>query len=164
MPDLVLGVIEISYSDAGPKPPRRRKHNKKGRSVEAKEPEDTGPTTTAQVAKILEDKYGVMAAFYDLTKDDILGECIHSLEGALEDLYAGAPVHDPYAEATQNIDAGFRQFLMQGEIESMGIEGVPTQASIDRQSLRFKSGVSSGPRPSFVDTSLYELSFRSTIE
>ena len=164
MTDLILGVIDVPYSDDGKKPPRKRKHNKKGRSVEAKEPEDTGPTTTAQVAQILEDKYGVMQAFYDLTKDNILGECIHSLEGALEDLYAGAPVHDPYAEATQNIDAGFRQFLMQAEIESMGIEGVPTQASIDRQSLRFKSGTASGPRPSFINTALYELSFRSTIE
>ena len=163
MTELILGVIDVPYSDDGKKPPRRRRHNKKGRSV-GEEPADTGPTTTAQVAKILEDKYGVMQAFYALTKDDILGECIHSLEGALEDLYAGAPVHDPYAEATQNIDAGFRQFLMQGEIESMGIAGVPTQASIDRQSLRFKSGVASGPRPSFIDTALYELSFRSTIE
>jgi hypothetical protein len=164
MPDLVLGVIEVSYSDAGKKTPRKRRHNKKGRSTGDSEPKDGGPVTTVMVARILEEKYGVMQAFYNDTQDNILGEVIHSLEGALEDIYSGSPVKDPYAEATQNIDAGFRQWLMQGEIESMGISGVPTQASIERRSLRFKEGVASGPRPSFVDTSLYELSFRSTIE
>ena len=161
MTELILGVIEVAYDNGG-KHVRRRRHNKTGRSTG--EASGEGPTTTVQVATILEEKYGVMQAFFDDTKDHILSECIHSLEGALEDLYSGAPVKDPYAEATQNIDAGFRQWLMQGEIETLGIPGVPTQAAIERRSLRFKEGVAAGPRPSFIDTATYELSFRSEIK
>jgi hypothetical protein len=174
MPDLILGVVDVSYTDdVDPRDPTRARITKKGRVhvtdaqriqrwMEGRS--DDGPTTTAKVAQALEDKYQVMGHFYEALQDNIAGAVIHSLEGALEDLYAGAPVKDPYAEVGQEIAAAFRQFLLQGEIESMGVEGVPTKASIERKSSRFKSGTSPGPRPSFIDTSLYELSMRAWVE
>lgn len=172
MPNLILGVVDIPYAPDGAPPPRKAKKPKRGKAGKAakvakpKTPAVTteGQTTTLQVAQILEAKYGVMRAFYDQYADPITGAVVHSMEGALESLFAGGPLGDPYAEAGQEIAAGFRQFLMSGEIEQMGIEGVPTQASLDRRSLRFKGKKAKGPRPSFVDTSTYELAFRSWVD
>jgi len=172
MPNLILGVIEVPYSDDGVKPtkkaPKRPKGGKAGTAGRGAKPKtpaaDKGVTTTVHVAQALEEKYGVMAQFYSHFQNEIVGAVVHSMEGALEDLYAGGPLGDPYAEAGQEIAAGFRQFLLQGEIENYGIAGVPTQASLDRRSLRFKSKVSNADRPSFIDTGNYELAFRSWVE
>lgn len=141
MPVLVLGVIDVPYDNRG------------GETV-----------TTANVATWLENKYHVMETYATLHREDIERELVNSMEGALEDLFAGAPMKDPYQEAMQNVKAGFGQFLMTAEIESMGVPGVPTGAAIKRRSLRFKDKKSNGFRPSFVDTSTYELSFRAWVK
>ena len=154
MTDLVLGVIEVAYDTGGEaKKPRKAKH---ARSSE--------PTTTVLVATVLEAKYGVMATFADAHQNDITGDLISSIEGALEDLYAGAPMRDPFAEGCKKIDGRFRQFLMTAEIESMGIPGVPTKAAVERRSLRFKKKKSDHDRPSMVDTGLYSASAISWVE
>ena len=156
MPNLVFGVIDVPYENEGAKPkkaPRRGKGSK-----------NPAPTTTVDVATILEDKYGVMQAFYDSRKDDITQHMISSAEGALETLFMGGPVDNPFAEAGQGIQADFRNFLMTAEIETMGIPGVPTKAAQDRRSLRFKSKVGPNSRPSFIDTGTYELAFRGWVE
>ena len=155
MVNLVFGVIDVPY-DNGTKAPRKGKGKRRGKTNE--------PTTTVKVATILEDKYGVMATFYDAHKDDIMRDMIESAEGALETLFMGGPVVQPFAEAGSKIDAAFKTFLLTAEIENMGIPGVPTQAAIDRRSLRFKSKVGPSKRPSFIDTGTYELSFRSWVE
>lgn len=139
MTKLVLGVIDIPY-------------------------DNSGATTTVDVAKILEEKYGVMQAFYDAHQNDIMKSVVSSVEGALEDLFAGARVEDPFAEAGQAIQSEFRTFLMSGEIESMGIVGVPTQAAQKRRSLRFKGKVGPTQRPSFIDTATYELAMVAWVE
>lgn len=168
---LNLGVVEITYGDAGKSPPPRV--TKKGRTHKADAKrmaraeangEPDGPATTVSVAQALEAKYGVMAAFATEYEDEIVTALVHSAEGALEDLFAGSPVTDPFAEAGQEIMEGFRYFLMSGEIETMGIEGVPTKAAQERKSSRFKKGVGPNERPSFVDTSLYENSMRAWTE
>jgi hypothetical protein len=116
------------------------------------------------VASILEEKYHVLETYVEHHTSDI-GEAInHSLEGALENLHMGAPMGDPFSEAGQEIASGFRTFLMTAEIESLGVEGVPTHAALNRESLRFKSKHGNGPRPSFVDTGTYEASMRAWIE
>ncbi len=172
MPNLVLGVVEVPYDNGtlkkARKAPKKPKKGKAGVAAKAEKPrapsKDKVPTTTVQVAQALEDKYGVMAVFYDHFQNEVIGAVVHSMEGALESLYMGGPLGDPYAEAGQEIAAGFRQFLLQGEIEDYGIEGVPTQAALDRKSLRFKSKVGPTERPSFIDTGHYELAFRAWVE
>lgn len=153
-----MGCIDIPYENEGrdADPSRKRKRGQ-GSSRGA-------PTTTAQVAQILEDKYGVMRVFYDNNKDAIEAAVVHSVEGALEDLFLGAPVKDPFAEAGAEVASGFREFLLSGQIEQLGVEGVPTQAAQDRRSLRFKSKRAKAQRPSFIDTGLYELSARAWVE
>lgn len=170
MPTLNLGVIDIPYDNGGETPKRPRKGRKKratAQQVQSESPNQApsdGSTSTVQVAQILESKYGVMAAYYQQHQNDITQAVVNSLDGALEDLYAGHVPADPFAEAGQEIQAGFRVFLMTGEIESMGVEGVPTQAAIDRRSLRFKSKVAGAQRPSFVDTGTYEAAMRAWVD
>ena len=157
MTQLVFGVIDIPYENAGAPPKPRKGKRKRAKAGE--------PTTTVMVATWLEDKYGVMGHFYDAYKDQITGELVESLEGALEDMFAGAPpARDPFADGTAEIGKMFKTFLMTAEIESMGVEGVPTQAAIERRSLRFKDKISDHARPSFVNTGIYEAAFTSWVE
>jgi hypothetical protein len=117
--------------------------------------------TTGTVARILEDDYHVMAAFYRRRRDKVNEAVANSYAGAIETMFQGGPVvENPLAAATGGIETSFRQFLLSGEIETMGIEGVPTQAALNRKSKRFKSGTAPAQRPSFIDTGLYERSFR----
>jgi len=172
MTDLVLGVIDVPYENEGKSPAARmtkkgRVHHSDAMRIEREmsgHDANGGPATTMKVARWLEEKYGVMQVFFDAHKDDITAALIDSLSGALENLHAGAPVGDPFAEAGQVITRDFRTFLLSGEIEGLGVEGVPTQAALERRSLRFKSGRSEGPRPSFIDTATYELAMRSWID
>lgn len=174
MTTLILGVIDILYENEGEKE-RPNPITKKGkvrksearrlqREMDGHDSKADGPTTTSQVAEILEEKYGVMNAFYNEYQDSIQAALIHSLEGALEDLYLGSPITDPLAEASQEIQSGFQFFLASAEIETMGIEGVPTQAALERRSLRFKGKKGPNKRPSFIDTGLYQASMRAWTE
>lgn len=127
---------------------------------------DKGSITTGDVADILEKKYSVMENFAEFHHDDIESALVDSIEGAIESILSGAPIsNDVFGTATNKIEELFKfEFLEKGEIESMGIPGVPTQAAKDRNSSRFKGKKSGKPRPSFIDTSLFETSFKAWIE
>lgn len=173
MPVLNLGVIDVPYENGGRRAPPTR-ITKKGRVHKAdvkraarayqSAADDTGPNTTVKVARELEDKYHVMQVFYDHFEPEIAQAAVHSLEGALEDLYAGSPIKDPFAEMGAEVEQGFRQWLLQGEIETLGLEGIPTKAAQERKSSRFKKGVGPAERPSFIETGTYELAVRSWID
>ena len=171
MTDLILGVIEAAYTaETEPRDPTRARITKKGRvhRQDAKRitnwqagRTDDGPATTVTVAQALEAKYHVMEVFVSHHMEEITGAMVNSLENALSSIYEGAPPPtDPLQGASDEIAGAFRHFLMSSEIESYGIPGVPTKAALEGKSARFKSGNAGGPRPSFVDTSLYELSAR----
>jgi hypothetical protein len=124
-----------------------------------------GTANTVDVAKILEAKYGLFSAFYSLHENDIKQLLIDSLAGALENLHMGgvAPAN-PFDASMQQLQSLFRKFLYTGEVERMGIEGVPTQAALDGVSHRTKKKKYGHRRPSFIDTGTLELAFRSWIE
>lgn len=124
-----------------------------------------GTTDTVAVAKILEAKYGLFTAFYTAHEQDIKALLIDSLEGALENLHAGgkAPAN-PFDSSMQKLQSMFRKFLFTGEVERMGIVGVPTQAALDGVSHRTKKKTYGNRRPSFIDTGTMELAFRSWVE
>lgn len=142
MASLVLGVVDVPYSNKG-----------KGSAV-----------TTSMVATFLEAKYHVMQHFVDIHMAEIQKDLVESAEAALEDLMAGAPMRDPFADATNKVKTMFSRYLMTGEIEGLGVPGVPTKAAENRRSLRFKDKESNGYRPSFIDTATYELSFRAWVK
>jgi hypothetical protein len=139
MPVLHLGVIDQPYS--------------------------TGGKTTGDVAEILEGKYEVMGHFADKHEQDIANDLENSLEGVLENLLLGAPpAQNAFAQAESAIENRFKQFLSLKEMDSLGVSGVPTAAALAGKSKRFKSGRGPKPRPSFIDTGLYQANFKSWVD
>ena len=126
----------------------------------------SGVVMTGDVALILEAKYGVMQHFYDAHKVDIASDLESAIAAQAEAIMEGAPPSPrPMFEAEAAIVGRFKTFLMTGEIETMGIPGVPTQASIKRRnggSSTRKNVANTGP--SFVDSGIYENSFRCEIK
>ena len=160
---LHLGVIDVPYAAPAT--------TINGRPSRAKLPNKT----TGDVADILEAKYHVMEVFDEFHRQDIIREMERSLAAATKRLAikqqlaaAGARARitrndmDPYLDAEAQIGRMFRDFLTNREMDGLFM-GVPTKAAQQGRSQRFKRG--RGPeRPSFVDTGLYEDSFRAWIE
>jgi hypothetical protein len=132
MPVIHLGVVDIPYSNA--------------------------PTSTGDVAETLEDKYHIMQVFYEEHKDDIASDLESSLAGQLENMLAGAPPpNNPFGSANSAIEDRFKRFLSEAEMDRLGYPGVPTQAAL--RGVNHRLGINKGsPRPSFIDTGLYESS------
>ena len=150
MPVLHLGVIDLPYVTA----PKRRQRKA-----------SAGTKTTGDVAGWLENKYHPMEIYYETHKQDIFAaEIEKSLEGALESIMLGAPpTLDPFGSATSAIEDGFKKFLTNKEMETLGYPGVPTQAAIEGINHRLK--LRRGPRrPSFVDTGLYLASSKAWVD
>lgn len=152
MPTLHLGVIDIPYAQA----PRKYR----GKRV-------SGTQTTGDVAGWLETRYGVMQAFFDAKKAVVVDAIEDGLLGALENMMTGrAPLsQDPFGSATSKIDDAFKQFVSTKEVEALGIPGVPTGAAQRGVNHRLKRPyVRRQPRPSFIDTGLYQASFKSWVD
>ena len=151
MSSLHLGVLDVPYGHDDPKRPRRR--------AKATENETTG-----DIAQILEDKYEVMGTFWRLHGQEVADEMTKSLQGALENIALGAPpTLDPTGSAMQFAMQKFRDFLTNKEMDG-AVPGVPTKASLDGTSHRFKNKKGAPGRPSFVDTGLFEASFKAWFE
>jgi hypothetical protein len=126
---------------------------------------DKGSETTATVAKKLEKTYSVMQNFFNLHGDEVAKSLETSTVAALENVLNGAPQQNVFGDATSEIEEMFKfTFLAKEEMAQLGVKGVPTKASIERRSLRFKKGVNQNGRPSFIDTGLYQKSFKAWIE
>ena len=166
MTTLHLGVVDIPYVE-GEKVAVAKKRAKASRHA-PKPKAAKGVVTTGDVAEILESEYGIMQAFFNHHQDAIVGMLENSVEGALEDLFAGRAVGDvlnnkvsaAFAEGASEIESKFRDFLSLREVETLGIPGVPTKAALEGHSHRFKQPYKKRPsRPSFIDTGLYSTSF-----
>lgn len=165
---LKLGVLDVSYSDAG-----------------------GGETTTGAVAEILEANYGVMGAFFELYQDKIAQWLADDMANSIQDLVNGGPGINSGARgssathrvagtnrtasgsqsgsltfgADQKIEAAFRQFLFSGEMSK--IKGAQLSAdAVAGKTKRTKSGFTKGKkaRPDFVNTGLYASAFRAWTE
>ena len=97
---------------------------------------------------------------------DIERNLTQSVNAALEARLAGAPASlDLYAEGLSEIEKLFKiDYLSNMEAESAGLRGVvPTKAALEGRSIRFKN--KRGPRrPSFIDSGLYQSSFKAWVE
>jgi hypothetical protein len=131
------------------------------------QPYTTGGKTTGDVAEILEGKYGVMDHFVKKHEQDIATDLESSLEGVLQNMMLGGPApQNPFSGGESAIDNRFKKFLSSKEMDALGVPGVPTQAALSGRSKRFKQKQkqSRGPRPSFIDTGLYQASFKAWVE
>jgi hypothetical protein len=118
--------------------------------------------TTGDVAEILEDKYHIMEVYYEtLGADIVAGSLEHSLDDAIRDIQAGAPVKglSVTLAVEQELKTAFQIFIDQEEMN--GRAGVPTKAALKGVNHRFMHPYSSSnpARPSFRDTGLFENSF-----
>lgn len=150
---LHLGVVDIPYAEE----PRKTARPEKGDNARS----------TGDVAEYLENKYHVMEHFFQAHGDDIAALLENSVAGSLETLLMGGvtpPGFDLNASALEQIKKLFSKFLSNREMDALGYPGIPTLASIMGVNHRFKSGKGTPGRPSFIDTGLYEASFKAWID
>jgi hypothetical protein len=121
--------------------------------------------TTGDVAKILEDKYGIMGVFYRVRQKDVHKALTDSMQGALESLLMGQRVA-PFNRGMGKIQSAFKNFINTRESERVGIAGTPTKAALMGINHRLAHPYrrSNPRRPSFRDTGLYSASFSSWID
>jgi hypothetical protein len=155
MNTLHLGVHDIAYAAQFTPPP-----TKPGRSFSKAQTAYGTGKTTGDIAKILEARYGVMAAFWGLEKSNIIDNLETSMAKAIKNILLGQPgVIEPTAEAMEKIKANFKRSLSQRRFDGL-IRGVPTMAAQRGVSHRFKKPYAlRASRPSFIDTGLYQSSF-----
>lgn len=182
MARLQLGVDDVPYSappEASAKPRkatkagkgRRKARKTKGgflnwiKSALGRHPSYAGVITTADVAGILEEKYGVMAFFAQEHGQEIADEMAKSAGQAFETVAMGGPATDPFASAKSAIEAKFRHFIDAREMDGK-VEGVATEAAKKGVNHRLKHPYAKGnpERPSFRDTGLYQANMRATFE
>ena len=144
MPVLHLGVIDIPYSH--------------GNS------EESGAKSTGDVAEILEAKYNIMRVFFNKHQQEIADVLLENATGVLENMLTGAPPpRNAFLGGTEKIREMFRSFLDMKEMD--GEPGVPTAAAMKGVSHRFKHpNAKRGPRPSFIDTGMYQKSFTCSVD
>jgi len=162
--ELVFGVISIPYgqSPEHKKAPKAGSHGSPlGKTSEVLPAKFV---TTAEVADILEEHYHIMEKFYERREDAIMESLHDALGKAIRSMMMGGPeVENPFLGALDGIEHEFKEFLDTEEMASTGTPGVPTKAALRGVNNRLK--ISSGPRrPSFIDTSLYQQSFKAWIE
>ena len=116
--------------------------------------------TTFDVAQILEKKYGIMSVYWRVREKQNIAALEHSVAGAIESRFMGAPRVDPLAAACQQIQSGFKDFIASKQAETVGIPGTPTKAALMGINHRKKNPRTGVRRPSFLDTGLYMASFR----
>jgi hypothetical protein len=160
VPILHLGVIDVPYATAPPAARRGRRRKVTASTV-----------TTGDVATWLENRYHVMEIYYETHKDDVVAPAIeNALQGAIESVMMGAPpTLDPFGSATSEIEDRMKQFIVMGEMDTLGFPGVPTQAAKDRasgkkRSLRFKNRKATEAAVSFYDSGNYESSMKAWVD
>ena len=155
--ELHLGVIDVPYVNA----PSKRQRKVRANTV-----------TTGDVAGWLETKYHVMDTFLHRREPKIIGALENGLVGALQTIaMGGPPQRDPFASGLSEVENQFKDFISSGEMDTLGLPGIPTQASLDRASgknrgPRFKKrrGKASGKSVSFYASGLYMGSFKAWVE
>lgn len=165
---LHLGVIDIPYDVRVPESMKRvAVRTQRGGKAKVIKASPSGGQTTGDVAEILEDKYHIMEVFFeDIGYEAVMGALVNSLEGAIENIQSGAPLSTIklYAGAESEIETAFRLFLGQQELDGV-MPGVPTKAALKGVNHRMVHPYAKrGPRPSFIDTGLYQASFKAWVE
>ena len=159
---LILGCVDLPYPHINDDEVHRY-----AKTMAKAMGDNTPVETTGDVAEILEAKYHPMEVFWELHGQECADALTEGFNGLLETLVRGGPAPQAdamFLEGTDLIEAKYKTFLLTGEIESLGIPGVPTKAALKRRSLRFKKKVANAQHPSFVDTGLYEGSVKAEVE
>lgn len=165
MPILHLGIIDIPY---GLREALIKKTTKAKKGAKPTKPVSVhvAAETTGDVAEILENKYHIYEHFWQLHKNEVAQALEQSMADAIETLMNGGPAsRDPLLAATSDMEAKFKAFLANRELDSLGYPGIPTKAAQEGVSHRFKHPFAKrASRPSFIDTGLYQQSFKMWVD
>lgn len=138
---LVFGVNDVAYTDPG----------------------SNRATTTGDVAEYLENDYHVMRTYLELHEKDIGDELVQALAGEIESLAQGKPGRVDLSGPMAKIESEFRDYLDKGEWRQTS--GQVIQAADAGVSRRRKHPYAKRKqRTAFVDTGLYQASFRAWLE
>ncbi len=131
---LSLGVLDIVYAD----------------------PEDEEEVTTFEVAKKLEVRYQVMGVFVDDKMEAIKQIVIDSVLGEIESMKMGKPKPTLAGRTMGRVEELFRDYLDADEWQR--ITGKTIMSA--RLGLSRRKEPTGEPRPAFIDTGLYQSTFR----
>lgn len=139
-----LGVFDVAYSD----------------------PEVKGAKTTGDVAEILEEKYHIMRTFLEVRENKIGKDVADAFRKAIEAIGQGKPHAEKLDLDYSKIEAEFRDFLDAGEMEKIMPVSQPVMAARKGTNHRKKHPYAkkNKARPAFIDTGLYQASFRTWVE
>ena len=157
-------AYEARYSESSPLTASAKKRAPK-RPSRAQLAYGQGKTTT-DVQKELEDRYKIVETFFEMNEDYIVGLVEDMLS---EDIETVMSSEEPSTEGlsfkeTDKIETRFRRALSSEEFNGV-IPGVPTRTARQGVShLRRHPYAARSARPSFIDTGLYQRSFRAWVE
>ena len=160
MTRLILGNVDIPYShDPGEIKEKKKKigrHRNAPRKPKAEGEKES--ISTGDVAEFLENKYHPYRIFVELHEEEIAKDIVDSIEGAFETfLQSGKIPESAFKSAESSIETRFKKFLTGKEMERIGYPGVPTKAALHGVNHRLKHPYRKrAPRPSFIDTGLYQ--------
>ena len=152
---LVLGILDVAYSDA-----------------------QSGAKTTSEVAEILEQKYHPMETFYEARKTQIADYLAQSVVDAVEIVVRSGRHVQPTFAGAQKIEAEFRAFLSANEMGKLGFLSDSERDYFLTHAPAYTGAANAGvshrkkhpyaaknkARPTFIDTGLYQASFRAWTE
>lgn len=136
MTTLHLGVVDVGYTG------------------------EQGSKTTGDVAQFLEDKYHIMRTFLELNEDFIAKELVNQVAGQIESIAQGRRVSPNWKPAMGKVEERFRDFLSSGEMSRVLPPSQQSVAAAKGISHRKKKVNTGKPRTPFIDTGLYQASFR----
>lgn len=124
------------------------------------------PETTGQVASKLEYQYSVMRVFFNTYEKEISELVLFEMKTALENMALGSEMKMPLQINTSKLDTLFNRYLANDEWQK--ITGKTILAAKLGHSKRFKDRFNEkklrGPRPAFIDSGLYQASFKSWVD
>lgn len=138
----MLGVVDVGYKDDG------------------------SMTTTGDVAEILEEKYHVMRSFLELHEADIAEDLVNAAAGAIESIAQGKRVPKlDLKPAMDKVSERFRDFLDSGEMQRLmpPTQQIAAAAAGVNHRKKTPTAQANKPRQAFIDTGLYQASFRSWV-
>jgi hypothetical protein len=121
--------------------------------------------TTQQVAKDLENQYGIVEKFYEMEEDNIVDLVEEAFDEAIEKVMMMQRISKKGISdaSTNKIEERFRKNLAERRYDGM-LPGVPTLASLRGVSHLLQHPYAKrGSRPSFIDTGMYSRSFRAWV-
>lgn len=142
MPTLHLGVIDVAYTGPDAKP----------------------GVTTGDVATFIEDEYHVMRVFLEMYEEQIGELLANDIAGEIESLAQGKPVGRLSVDVSMGkIGELFRDFLDAREWKQTSAQVVAAADEGVSHRKKRPYAAENPARPEFVDTGLYQASFRAWV-